>query len=207
MSSSVIRIPEKGGAVVISGPSGVGKTTLIKEVERGSGIHFSFSVSATTRKIRPGETDGVQYFFLSRKKFMQYVRQGKFIEYAEVHGELYGTLLREVLAPINSNEQVLLDIDVKGHALLRQREALHNKIISIFLKPKSLKDLEQMLRDRKDGQTEDQIMARIAEASEEMARAHEYDFQFVCHRSEKGFDEECFSQVCEVLRSHIPVRR
>ena len=203
---SVIHIPAKGGAVVISGPSGVGKSTIINNIERESGIKFSFSVSATTREKRKGEEDGVDYYFFSQAKFTKYILERKFVEYAEVHGNFYGTLLCEVLAPIKNNEQVLLDIDVKGHALLREQEVLEGKILSIFLKPESLEDLERRLRDRNDGMPEEEIQARTAEASVEMARAHEYDFQILCRQSKSGIDEECLSKVCAILKEYILVR-
>lgn len=203
--NSVIRNPQKGGAVVISGPSGVGKSTIIEALSRASGIKFSFSVSATTRKMRPGEVDGLNYFFFSRDKFNRYIRQGKFIEWAEVHGEFYGTLLREVVAPIRNNEQVLLDIDVQGHAKLRQQEELEGKILSIFLKPESLEDLKKRLRARKDGMSEEQIRRRLAETVEQMDRAPEYDFEVLCRQSSSGRDEQCLLEVSNILREYIPL--
>jgi len=204
---SVIHNPATGRAVVISGPSGVGKTKIKNNIERESGIRFSFSVSATTREKRKGEEDGVDYFFFSHAKFTKYALEDKFIECAEVHGEFYGTLLREVVVPVKNNEQVLLDIDVRGHALIRQRKELEGKILSIFLKPESLEDLERRLRARNDGMSEEEIQARIAEASVEMARAHEYDFQIFCRQSDSGIDEQCLSEVCAILEEHILVRR
>lgn len=132
-----------GTALVVSGPSGAGKSTVCKPVLAVEPkVHFS--VSCTTRAPRPGERDGVEYFFLAEQEFRQRIQAGAFLEYADVHGHLYGTPRSEVEPYVAAGRDVLLDIDVQGARQVRQRIAdslTGRAAIFIFIAPPSLAEL------------------------------------------------------------------
>src|SRR5205823_3727454 len=125
-----------GPLIIVSGPSGSGKSTLIRRL-LGSGLPLHLSVSATTRKQRPRERDGVDYYFLSEEEFRRRVAEGAFLEHAEVHGRLYGTLKSEVEGPRSRGEGVILDVDVQGAASLRKLFPEH---VSIFVDAPSVQE-------------------------------------------------------------------
>jgi guanylate kinase len=166
---------DKGPLIILSGPSGVGKSTLVKRVLVESGLPLRMSVSATTRKPRDGEKDGVDYHFLSREQFDREVQAGDFLEWAEVHGNCYGTLRREVDPYRAQGIGVILDIDVQGAEQVR-RVCPDN--VSIFLRAPSMDVYEQRLRGR---HTEDEaaIARRLANARRELERVGEYDYVVV----------------------------
>ena len=170
-----------GVAVVFSGPSGVGKSTVCRHLT-GLLPEFHFSVSCTTRAPRPGETDGREYYFLSREEFLARQAAGEFLEYAEVHGNYYGTLRRELEPRILAGGDVILDIDVQGARLARQALAgkpdLAAALLLVFLAPPSMAELERRLRGRQT-ETEDAIRHRLANAAREMAAWREYDYVIV----------------------------
>lgn len=170
-----------GVAVVFSGPSGAGKSTVCRHLT-GLLPEFHFSVSCTTRAPRPGETDGRDYSFLSREEFLARQAAGEFLEYAEVHGNFYGTLRRELEPRVLAGHDVILDIDVQGARLARQALAgkpdLAAALLLVFLAPPSLAELERRLRGRKT-ETEDAIQRRLANAAREMAAWREYDYVIV----------------------------
>ena len=146
--------------LLISGPSGVGKGTLIERLmdfyNEEDGLHFKFSVSHTTRKPRPGEVDGVHYHFTDRTQMMRDVKDGKFIEHAEVHGNLYGTSYSSVQSLMEEGFIVILDIDIKGARKVQEKISP----LSIFIAPPSMEILEQRLRDRRT-ESEEVIQKRI----------------------------------------------
>lgn len=131
----------KGGLIIISSPSGGGKGTLIREVLR-SMPDITFSVSYTTRPIREGEQDGRDYFFVSRTEFEALIDKGEFLEYAEVHGNLYGTSRAQVQKVMNEGTDVLLEIDVQGARILNEKAP---EAISIFIMPPSFPVLQTRL--------------------------------------------------------------
>ncbi|HPY91485.1 MAG TPA: guanylate kinase [Lentisphaeria bacterium] len=170
-----------GVAVIFSGPSGVGKSTVCRHLTSLlPGFHFS--VSCTTRAPRPGEIDGREYHFLSREEFLARQAAGEFLEYAEVHGNCYGTLRQEVEPRVLAGEDVVLDIDVQGAQLARQALAgkpeLAAALLLVFLAPPSMTELERRLRGRKT-ETEDAIQRRLANATREMAAWRKYDYVIV----------------------------
>src|SRR5436309_11636858 len=110
----------KGPLIIVSGPSGTGKSTIVKRLLADPELPLRLSVSATTRRPRPGEKDGVQYHFWSRERFLQEKEAGAFLESAEVHGQYYGTLKREVEPYREQGKGVILDIDVQGAAQIRR---------------------------------------------------------------------------------------
>jgi guanylate kinase len=159
--------------VIVSGPSGSGKSTVISRLLAESGLPLRLSVSATTRVPRPGERDGVHYHFWTRQQFEEERSRGGFLEWAEVHGNYYGTLRREVEPYRHQGRLVILDIDVQGARQVRQNCA---GVVSIFLKTSSLEKYEERLRKR-GTETEASIQRRLITAQSELAHAAEYDFQ------------------------------
>jgi guanylate kinase len=161
----------QGPLIILSGPSGAGKSTLIVRLLEDKTLPLRVSISATTRAPRRGEVPGVDYHFLSREGFEEEVRQGAFLEWAEVHGEFYGTLRTEVASYLPAGVGVILVIDVQGAAQVRR---IYPQALSLFLRPPSLEVLEQRLRFR--GTEEEMVIQRRLEAARrEMERMHEYD--------------------------------
>ena len=152
----------RGRLVVISGPSGVGKNTIVRSL--ASRRPFHFSVSATTRPARPGETDGVEYHFLDEEGFSALVREGLMLEWAEFAGNLYGTPRDQVIERLEAGGDVVLDIEVNG--ALQVMEA-YPDAVSIFVMPPSFEELEARMRGRRD-MSEEQIAMRLALAEEQM---------------------------------------
>jgi guanylate kinase len=164
-------------ALVIVGPSGVGKGTLIEKLREGND-DFGFSCSHTTRNRRPGEEDGVHYHFISREEFENGISKGKFLEYAYVHNNIYGTSIEAVQAVASSGKCCILDIDVQG---ARQVRASGLPAIFVFIGPPSLEELEHRLRNR-GTESEEQITTRLRNAKEELASVEEpglYDYVLI----------------------------
>jgi guanylate kinase len=155
--------------IIVSGPSGCGKSTLIRRVLAQDG-RLHLSVSATTREPRQGEREGVDYYFWGEADFRARLAAGAFLEHAEVHGRLYGTLRSEVDDWRARGRGVILDIDVQGAAQVRP---LYPDHLSVFVTPPSLEVLEQRLRDRRT-ETEAAIQRRLANARRELEHAGEY---------------------------------
>lgn len=165
---------KKGKLFVISGSSGVGKGTLLKMLlEKHSELELS--ISATTRKPRPGEVDGVNYFFTQRKDFEQAVENKEFLEWAEFNGNLYGTKQAWVEKNLNKGRNLILEIETRG-AL--QIKAKLPETVLIFILPPSLEELEHRLRGRN---TEDEttIQNRLNEAFREIECSKNYDYKIV----------------------------
>jgi guanylate kinase len=161
---------------VISGPSGSGKSSIVKGLCRSGEINFHFCVSATDRSPRPGEEEGKDYHFLTPEQFRMWKSYDMFLESASYNGYHYGTLAREALR--RGDEGIpLLDVDVQGHARIRERKRL--KIISFFINP-SMEVIKQRLEARaeKDGMSKDKIQKRLARAKEERKHVSEFDFVY-----------------------------
>ena len=164
----------KGNLFVISGPSGAGKGTLVKRlVERIPDAWVS--VSATTRDPRPGEIDGVHYFFLNDKRFDDLVAAHGFLEWADVHGKRYGTLKRTVLDRVSKGKQVILEIDVQGAFQVRK---LVPEAVLVFIEPPSLEELRRRLEGR-GTEGPEAIERRMKTAELELAQKDKYDKQLV----------------------------
>jgi guanylate kinase len=164
----------KGRLIVLSGPSGAGKDTVLRTVFRLD-PRLRYSVSYTTRPPRPGEEDGVHYSFVDEATFRDMESRGELLEAANVHGHLYGTSRRRVEEALQRGEDIVLKIDVQGAAQLRGRVP---DALFIFLLPPSLEALRQRLRDR--GTDDDEALARrITDAERELAEAERYDHRVV----------------------------
>ena len=170
-----------GSAIVISGPSGVGKSTVCSRV-REMFPDLQFSISCTTRKPRPGEVDGVHYYYLSKEEFEKRIANGDFIEYARVFDNIYGTLASEVIERVTAGQDVFLDIDVQG-AIQIQEAAEKNDLLKkvcefIILAPPSFEILENRLRSRASDSAE-QIEMRLAKARHELSFFRKYNYLVV----------------------------
>ncbi|HVS39765.1 MAG TPA: guanylate kinase [Gemmataceae bacterium] len=163
----------QGPLIILSGPSGVGKSTVIRRLLAESDPPLHMSVSATTRAPRPGERDGVDYFFWTPTQFQAEITRGGFLEWAEVHGRRYGTLRSEVDGWLSRGVGVLLDIDVQGAEQVRRKCP---GALSIFLKAPSWEIYEARLRGRHT-ENEEMIARRLATARREVERSGEYEFQ------------------------------
>ena len=160
--------------VVISGPSGVGKTTIIKALlSRRDDVIFS--VSCTTRPKRPGEVHGRDYFFITEEEFRAMVERGEFLEWAEVHGHLYGTPRKFVDKALREGKSVILDIDVQG--AMKVMETFKDGVF-IFIAPPSLKALEERIRKRKT-ESEESIRRRLEDAKWELKHIDKFQYLII----------------------------
>jgi len=160
--------------IVVSAPSGAGKTTLCREV-RSVVPDLAYSVSYTTRAPRPGEVNGTDFHFVSAAAFRDMIARGEFAEWAEVHGHLYGTAARALEEALEAGRDILLDIDTQGASQLRGR---YREAVLVFVVAPSMKDLEQRLKERKSDAPKE-IARRLARAREEIAAWREYDYLIV----------------------------
>lgn len=164
-----------GPLIIVSGPSGVGKSSLIRDLLDDPPRPLRLSVSATTRKPRPGERDGIDYHFWTPERFAAGVAAREFLEHAIVHGQHYGTLRSEVEPFRQSGIGVVLDIDVQGAELVRAVEPEHT---SVFIRAPSIEDYERRLRKRAS-EAEADIQRRLARARAELDLAPTYSYQIV----------------------------
>ena len=178
----------KGKIIVISGASGVGKSTILTEVMKQR-QDLVFSVSATTRPARPGEVDGVNYHFIDRETFLDMVRKGDFLEYDEHHDNLYGTLFSAV-KDATEKGHVVLDIEPNGAMNVRRR---YPDAILIFIMPPSWEALEARLRGRGDT-SDEQIAMRLERAVWEMEQRSWYDHVVVNDSAER-----CANEILKII--------
>lgn len=174
---------KKGLLIVVSGPSGCGKGTILGSITDKLGI--SYSVSATTREMRDGEADGVNYHYMTKERFEQLIAEDKVLEYTTYCGNYYGTLRDEVDSRREQGQDVLLEIEVEGAANVRR---LCPDAISIFIAPPSVQELERRLRKR-GTETEEVIAERVAQAEREIRCASEYDYIIINGDLEKAVND------------------
>ncbi len=166
----------RGILIILSSPSGAGKSTLSRRVLEDD-PDVSFSISATTRPPRPGEIDGQHYYFKSREDFMALVDSGGMLEHAEVFGNLYGSPLEPVEAAITNGKDVLFDVDWQGGQQIRNSR-LKESVVSIFILPPSIAELESRLRNRAQD-SEEVIARRMSQSKSEISHWAEYDYVLI----------------------------
>lgn len=175
-----------GKLVIISAPSGAGKTTIVNHL-LDSGLNLSFSVSATTRQLRGNEEDGKDYFFLSVDEFKKRIENDEFVEWEEVYKDIfYGTLKSELERIWANGQNVLFDVDVKGGIGLKK--IFGNKSIAIFIMPPSVGELENRLIKR-GTDTPEKIRIRVEKARHELELANQFDTVIVNHQLDKAKEE------------------
>ena len=180
-----------GHLFVLSGPSGVGKDALLDRL-RKTGAPYHFAITATTRPMRPDERDGVDYIFVTRPRFEQMIGDDDLLEWAEVHGHLYG-VPRSQLA---GGRDVVLQVDVQGAATIRK---LVPDAVFIFLKPPDMDELERRLSQRMT-ESPDRLKLRLRTAAREMAEASKFDYRVVNH---DGKLDEAVTEVRRIIELEI----
>ena len=167
-----MKLNHRGLLIVLSGPSGVGKGTVRKALFEMPEQDFVYSVSMTTRAPRPGEVDGVDYYFVSREEFERQIAAGNLLEYAEFVGNYYGTPKDKVEEQLNQGKEVILEIEVNGAFQVREK---CKDAVFIFLVPPTRRALYERLKSR-GTECEERILARIEKANKEFKLAHQYDY-------------------------------
>ena len=183
---------KKGTMFVLSSPSGVGKTTLTKKLATNNN-NFVISISHTTRKPRPNEVNGQDYYFIDKEKFNSLVEKNNFFEHAKIFNNYYGTLKDPVLNFINSGKDVLFDIDWQGTQQLKKNKSL--SLITFFILPPDIKTLENRLINRHKGQ-EELIQQRMKKFDQEISHWNEYNYVVV-----NDDLEECYNKILKIIAS------
>ena len=179
-------VSKKGILVILSSPSGAGKTSIARALVKGN-ENFLFSVSATTRKSRPGEVNGREYDFLTVDQFRQKIKEGQFLEHAKVFGNLYGTPLQAVRDSISQGKSVVFDVDWQGGKQIRS-SSLSKFVISIFILPPSIKELHNRLMNRAQDSSET-VKDRMKKSIDEIMHWKEYDYVIVNRDFDKTLRE------------------
>ncbi len=164
-----------GAVLVLSGPSGAGKSSLIHKIVDDIGKCY-FSISTTTRPIREGETEGVDYYFVDEAEFKKEIEEDNFLEYAVVHGNYYGTSLKPVKKALTEGKLIIFDIDVQGNSAINSR--LGEITTSVFITPPTLSELKIRLENRQTD-NQDVIERRIKMARREIQRISEYEYVLI----------------------------
>ena len=167
----MLKSKNKGLLIIISSPSGAGKTTIAKKLI-SENLNIELSVSLTTRTPRNGEIDGIDYKFVSKDLFKKKIKKKLFLEHAKVFDNLYGTLKSEVMIKLNKGKNILLDIDWQGARQVRKK--LNNHALSIFILPPSLNELQQRLKKRENNLSF--VKNRMSKAKKEIMHWNEYDY-------------------------------
>lgn len=170
--------------IVVSGGSGSGKSTILKEILKRK-PEYVFSISSTTRAPRPHETNGTEYFFLSHEEFNRRVEAGEFLEWAEVHGEFYGTEKRVIEEELKAGNSVLLDLDVYGGAAVKR---LFPEAVLIFIKPPDINSLRERL-EKRGTDSSAQIEKRLSRYPFEEEQGRTYTFQIINDDLEMAIQE------------------
>jgi guanylate kinase len=187
---------------VVSAPSGAGKTTLVERIRQTPNLFYS--VSCTTRPPRTGEIEGEDYQFLSDAVFRERIKNGDFLEHAQVHGDYYGTLREPVVTSLKGGKDVLIDIDTQGAAVIRNCSdpLIQDALADVFIMPPDLEELRKRLLKR-GTETTEQIDSRLATASTEMEDWHNYRYTIISGSVEE--DLQRFRQIMEA-ESHLSRR-
>lgn len=177
----------KGKIIILSAPSGTGKSSIISRLIKDESLRLGFSISATSRKPRGTEQNGREYYFLSEDEFNAKVGRGEFVEWEEVYpGTKYGTLESEVDRVTSEGKNLIMDIDVKGGINVKKR--FGERALSIFILPPSIEELEKRLRGRATD-SEEKILQRLEKAELELTFSPEYDVRVFNDQLERAVDE------------------
>jgi guanylate kinase len=188
------KFSRRGILFVVSAPSGAGKTTLVERIRRTPNLFYS--VSCTTRTPRAGEIDNQDYRFLSDADFRERVAKGDFVEYAQVHGDHYGTLREPIVTNLETGKDVLIDIDTQGAAVIRNcgDPLIRDALADVFIMPPDLEELRKRLLKR-GTETAQQIDSRLATAAREMEHWRDYRYTIISGSVEE--DLQRFRQIME----------
>ena len=173
----------RGKLIIVSGPSGSGKSTVTKVVK--DKLNIPLSISATTRNPRDGEIDGKDYFFLSKEEFKNKIANDEFYEYAEVHGNYYGTLKKTVEENLDKGLNVILEIDVQGALIAKEKK---KDAVLVFFRTKDMDILEKRLRDRKTD-SEEVIQTRLKNAETELKYEDKYNYTIINENLDDSIQE------------------
>ncbi len=189
---------EEGKLLIFSAPSGAGKTSIVKGVLKQT-PQLAFSVSACSRPMRPGEVDGLDYYFLSPDDFRRKIQEGAFLEWEEVYpGSYYGTLYSEVERIWGMNKHVVFDVDVAGALTIKKK--FNDRALAIFVKPPSLEVLKERLVNRKT-ETEESLQKRLGKAEHELSFAGQFDRIVVNDKL-----DEAITEATELVHRFIGVK-
>lgn len=178
---------KRGLLIIMSGPSGVGKGTIREELMKKDDLNLHYSVSMTTRGMRPGEVNGREYYFVSREEFDQNIKNDNLLEWAEFVGNRYGTPRDKVEQMRSEGKNVMLEIEVNGTAQVLNK--VHDEgVISIFIAPPSQEELEKRLRGR-GTESDEVIKSRVAKATQEFAFKDQYKYIVVNDDLSKAVDD------------------
>lgn len=178
---------KRGLLIIMSGPSGVGKGTIREKLMEDKTLNLFYSVSMTTRNPRPGEVDGREYYFVSKDEFKKNIENDNLLEWAEFVGNYYGTPRDKVEKMRDEGKNVLLEIDVNGTSQVLSKLD-PNDVISVFIAPPSLEELEARIRGRST-ETDEVIKNRLAQASRELSQSKQYRFVVVNDKLEDAVEE------------------
>jgi guanylate kinase len=178
--------------IIISAPSGAGKSSFIDRILREFPVLFD-TTTFTTRTMRTGESDGNPYYFVTKERFQELIKQGFFVEWAQVHENLYGTPLHQIEAAFAAGRVVIMDVDVKGAATFKEK---FPDAASIFILPPSIEELRRRILNR-DKKVPEDLAVRMANALTEMTEAHGFDHQIVNDDFEKSYLQ--FKKIIEEL--------
>lgn len=179
---------KKGLLIILSGPSGVGKGTVRKAIMAKRKVRLTYSISMTTRAPRAMEVDGRDYYFVSKEEFQRNIDAGNFLEWAEFVGNRYGTPKDKVEQLRNEGKNVFLEIEIKGATQVLAQSKGDNKVVSFFLKPPSIKQLEDRIRKRKT-ESEETIRERLEKGEKEMTMTDAYDYIILNDEIDRAAEE------------------
>ncbi|HLJ72729.1 MAG TPA: guanylate kinase [Roseiarcus sp.] len=197
--TAIMATKRRGLLLILSSPSGAGKTTLTRMLLQDKALDLTLSVSVTTRERRSSEADGIHYHFITARQFETMRADGDLLESADVHGNRYGTPRAPVEAVLSEGRDMLFDIDWQGAQQLR--EALGSDVVSIFILPPSMRELRARL-DRRAEDSASQIAARLENARKEIARWRHYDYVLVNDDLQRAYGQIVAIIAAERLRRH-----